>query len=319
MLICKATMHSCEKLHLLIKKIPLIKIDTMKKLLSFTIMLISIFSCDNNSSFKEALSTKSGGAVIVADDALDFEEEMEYEPPRTAEPVAPPSGVERNEDVDKQSKIIKDGRMTLEVDSLEIAKRFIDSIVQTSTAYYEREEYSGGYNTHRYTLKVRVPNINFESFVSLLETGSGKVINKSINAKDVTAEYVDLKIRLDNNRAYLDQYKALLKKAKKVEEILQIQEKARRIEGEIDAQLGRMKFINDQVKYSTLNIDVYQKIIHRNTIESPSYLSKLWGSVQFGFYGIQEVILWIVALWPFILLLLSGIFFVKVYRKRKKV
>jgi len=39
---------------------------------------------------------------------------------------------------------------------------------------------------------------------------------KNISLTDVTEEYVDLNIRLENNLAYLNQYKEILKKAKTI-------------------------------------------------------------------------------------------------------
>lgn len=134
----------------------------------------------------------------------------------------------------------------------------------------------------------------------------------------MTSEFVDLKIRLENNRAYLDQYRQLLKRAKSMKDILDIQEKARRLESEIDSQLGRMKYINDQVKYSTLTLNVYQEYVKKNVYKSPSYMARIGNSAKYGFNGFQELILWGIVLWPFWLLLIFLYFIRKIYKNRSK-
>ena len=144
------------------------------------------------------------------------------------------------------------------------------------------------------------------------------MINKSINARDVTGKYIDLEIRLKNNQAYLTQYRALLKRAKSIKDILEIEEKARGIELEIDSQIGRMKYINDQVKYSTLTLNVYQKHIYKNEFIEPAFLSRVWDSTKYGFHVMQEIILWMIALWP--LMILLGLAFVgrRLYKSTRR-
>ena len=288
----------------------------MKRTLILTLMMILGLSCSDLESKREFLSTSDvSQSSGIKENLYNYDEEIEQEPPRTNSPTAPTQ--KPNIEEQKQFKIIKDGSITLEVDSLEIAKRSIDSIVSTNNAYFENEVYNGGVNQHRYTLKIRIPNSEFEAFILSLENGGGKMISKSINARDVTSEYIDLEIRLKNNQAYLAQYRTLLKRAKSIKDILEIEEKARRIESEIDSQLGRMKYINDQVKYSTLSLNMYQKHINRNEYKPPSFFSRVWNSMKYGFNMMQEILLWIVVLWPLLILIVIAYLGRRMYKTRK--
>ena len=286
----------------------------MKKALVFMIIVALAVSCSKSESKREALRASGMSMSYDNKDEPSFDEERK--PPRSAEPA--PRQQDQSVEQQKKSKIIKDGSITLEVDSLELAKLAIDSIVSTTNAYYENEVYNGGANQHRYTLKIRVPNSEFETFISSLEKGGGKMISKSINARDVTGEYIDLEIRLKNNQAYLLQYRALLKRAKSIKDILEIEEKARRIESEIDAHLGRIKYINDQVKYSTLTLNVYQKHINRNDYREPTFLSRMWSSIGIGFNAMQEMVLWMIAFWPFLMLFGGAYAARRMYKGRQK-
>ena len=73
----------------------------------------------------------------------------------------------------------------------------------------------------------------------------GELKVKNISAKDVTEEYVDLKIRVGNKLAVLAQYKVILQKAISIEEILEVNEKIRRLEEEIESKKGRIRFLDD--------------------------------------------------------------------------
>jgi len=303
-------MHYFSNMHLIVK------MSIMKRTLILTLMMILGLSCSDLESKREFLSTSDvSQSSGIKENLYNYDEEIEQEPPRTNSPTAPTQ--KPNIEEQKQFKIIKDGSITLEVDSLEIAKRSIDSIVSTTNAYFENEVYNGGVNQHRYTLKIRIPNSEFEAFILSLENGGGKMISKSINARDVTSEYIDLEIRLKNNQAYLAQYRTLLKRAKSIKDILEIEEKARRIESEIDSQLGRMKYINDQVKYSTLSLNMYQKHINRNEYKPPSFFSRVWNSMKYGFNMMQEILLWIVVLWPLLILIVIAYLGRRMYKTRK--
>ena len=287
--------------------------DIMKKALTFMLIVILLGSCSKSEPNRDTLETYVTDNSRMIGNAFEVDQAME--PPRTGEPALPKQN--QNVEQQKQSKIIKDGSVIIEVDSLELAKRSIDSIVSVTNAYFENEVYTGGINQHRYTLKIRIPNSEFETFLLLIERGSGKMINKSINARDVTGEYIDLELRLKNNQAYLTQYRALLKRAKNIKDILEIEEKARGIESEIDSQLGRMKYINDQVRYSTLTLDMYQKLVYKNEYVAPTFFSRVWDSTKYGFHVMQEIILWTIALWPLMILLAFAFVGRRLYRGTK--
>ena len=168
--------------------------------------------------------------------------------PRTSEAPPPPEF-----SLEKRSKIIKTGDLKFEVSDLSASKQKVDAQIKSFDAYYENEEYNSYGSRNSYMLLIRIPNAKFDSVLIEFEKGLGQLVHKNINAKDVTEEYVDLNIRLENNLAYLSQYKEILKQAKTIEDILEVQEKVRRIEEEIESKKGRIQYLDDKVKYSTLD------------------------------------------------------------------
>ena len=202
----------------------------------------------------------------------------------------------------KNEKIIKDGFMSVDVADLKKSKLDIDQKLSAHNAYYESENYNSSNYQSTYNLKIRIPAKSFESFVQDIEAGDGKITSKNVNARDVTEEYFDVKSRMETGQAYLKQYQELLTRAKTIKEILEIQEKIRRIEEEIDARKGRLKFMDDRVMYSTLNLNLVEK--HERIYEKPrrNFFTQLANSIKSGFDIFLNFLLLLVRLWPFVLL-----------------
>jgi len=239
---------------------------------------------------------------------FDMEEDIEIEPPRTAEPPPPPEDLETlNEQIrnsiKKSSKIIKDGNIRVEVMALGTAKTQMDSTLKRLDGYYENEGYQSSNHQSTYQLRIRVPNENFEQLISAVELGSGKILHKNIAARDVTEEYVDVAIRLNNNKNYLNRYQQLLGKANSIKVILEIQEKSRQIEEEIDARTGRLRFIDDQVRFSTLHLTLIQEHEYMATRKARNFGQQLVDSFKSGFDGFLDFMLFLVSIWPFMLIL----------------
>ena len=251
------------------------------------------FSCHNSNP--ESLS--SLGSTSISGKILEEDEEIEIEPPRTAQPSAPPSNVYEG------LKIIRTGNMNFEVDDITQSKHVIDSLLNESGSYYENEQYGDNSYRKTYTLKLRIPNTNFEALVYGLEQGVGRITLKSIKAQDVTEEFVDIKIRLENKLATMKQYQTILQKAKTIEEILQVQERIRRIEEEIDRKKGRLRYLNDRIAYSTLNIEISEPI--KDALAGvPSYTQELGNAFNNGIQGVMGFVLLIVNIWPIWILVL---------------
>ena len=221
-------------------------------------------------------------------------------PPPTKEPEA--DQAIRNS-IKKGSKIIKDGNVQVEVSDLKTAKAQIDSTLKQFDGYYENEGYQSGNYQSSYQLRIRVPTANFEKLLQAIETGNGKIVQKNISARDVTEEYVDVSIRLNNNKNYLNRYQELLKKANSIKDILEIQEKSRRIEEEIDARTGRLKYIDDQVKFSTLRLALTQEHEYTATRKARNFGQQLVDSFKNGVDGFLDFMLFLVSIWPFMLIL----------------
>ena len=206
--------------------------------------------------------------------------------------------------------------MGLKVAELVRTKYRVDSLVKAFSGYYANESFSNNDYESAYQLRIRIPCAGFEKFTDAVEKGEGRSVFKSIDAQDVTSEFVDLETRLENKRNYLKRYNDLLKQAKSIKEILEIEEKIRALEEEIESTTGRLKYLADQVDYSTLELTITkQKEFKYKPGKHEMFWERLKQSFSNGWSGLVELFLLLIKIWP-LWLIGATVFFV--WRKRKK-
>jgi len=221
---------------------------------------------------------------------------------------------------DSTRKIIRDGRMEIRVKNLEQGKHDVDTLVKRYHGYYADETFNNMDYAHGYTLRIRIPSVSFDAFIAEIESGVGEVAFKNITSRDVTEEYIDLETRLKNKRNYLIRYGDLLKQAGSVKDILEIAEKTRLIEEEVESVQGRLKYLNHQVDFSTLELQISRKndfSVYTNN--KGRFVDRLKLSLVKGWYGLVSFTLFVIRLWPFWIIVGVLYYLIKtIIRKRKK-
>lgn len=241
---------------------------------------------------------------------------VEFEMSPTTNTQPPVEKIEKQEVIKK--KIIKDGRLGLRVTELEKTKLLIDTLVKYYDGYYDNERLSNEDWESSYNLNIRIPSANFEKFITNVESGDGEIQYKEIEARDVTDQFIDLETRLENKRNYLKRYNELLKQAKSVKEILEIEEKIRGLEEEIESTIGRLKYLSDLVDYSTLELTITKhKEFKYNTENRDRFSERLKQSLSKGWFGFVDFSLLVIKIWPFWIIVSLVLYFWRKYKKRK--
>jgi hypothetical protein len=216
-------------------------------------------------------------------------------------------------------KIIKDGNMEIRVKNLEHGKAGIDSLVKKFHGYYAQETYNNQDYSHDFSLKIRIPSDNFEVFIAQAESAIGEMIFKNISSRDVTEEFIDLETRLKNKKNYLNRYGELLKQAKSVKDILEIEEKTRGIEEEIESTEGRLKFLNNEVDFSTLELRITRKNDYNfKPRDEGKFFDRLKFSLAKGWFGLVAFTLFVIRLWPFWIIVSLLYYLVRKILQRRK-
>ena len=220
----------------------------------------------------------------------------------------------------EQQKLIRNGSMLISVKNAAETRMQLNTILEKNKAYVGNEQLNNTDYETTYGIQIRVPANQLDSLVANIESLNGTVTFKSIEAKDVTEEYIDLETRLTNKKAYLEQYRTLLKSARTMEDILKVQEQIRALEEEIESVTGRLKYLTNQVDLSTLQLTITEKkdFVYRED-RRINFFERLKDSISSGWYAFVNFILYLLVLWPFWLIIIVGIWLgVKLMKKKSK-
>ncbi|MGH1516293.1 DUF4349 domain-containing protein [Chryseobacterium sp. JK1] len=211
-------------------------------------------------------------------------------------------------------KIIKNGDMKIQVGDIKKTQNQVNEIIRKNNAYIQKEEFQNTDMDDNLTLIIRVPHKNFDALISSFSNGVGSVLSKNISSSDVTEEYTDVAIKLANKKIYLEKYRDMLKSAATTKDMLEIQENIRELEDEIDVAEGRLRFIDDRVNYSTLNLNLYKEKVRSSATSKIGFGSRFIDSLTEGWNSFVSFLLGMVSLWPFFLIIP---FMVLLWRKWK--
>ena len=214
-------------------------------------------------------------------------------------------------------KIIKDGNMSIKVENLESAKHYMDNVLKQFGAYYEQEEFTNYEKITRYGLKIRVPSQHFEKFLTAAEKGKGEITNKSINVRDVTDEYTDTEIRLNTKQLFRKRYYELLTKTVKVDDILSIEENIMTLQEDIESFEGRLKLMNDQISYSTLDLNLFNEK-EAEVVKDETFAQKVKTNLRNGWASVVTFVLWLIQQWPCFVVIVILLFVIRRWWKKRK-
>jgi hypothetical protein len=277
----------------------------MKKFLCIFLVLFLLASCNQSESDS---SGYQADVVSLEKRSLSISSQ---------EMSGPPALPAVENDNLSEKKIIKDGRLGMEVQDLEKAKSKVDSLVKKYQGYYANEKLTNTDSETAYNIKIRVPDSQFDNLIIDIEKGDGEVKYKEIDARDVTEQFIDLETRLANKRSYLLKYKELLSQAKSVKDILEIEQNIRTIEEEIESTYGRLKYLSDLVDYSTLDLEISKPKDNRYQIkERDNFFTRIRFALHKGWIGFVDLIVFAVRIWPFWIILTLFIYFLIRFGKR---
>ena len=283
--------------------------NTLTKLIP-VILIILLYSCSKNKS--EDYRTASSEAAAY--------DELEMAP-ITVQNSQKQEKIESEVSQKKlDRKLIKTGTIEFETENLnETNARIISSVKKLGGYISNENEYNNNYGQITINLTVRIPSKNFDALLSEVSKGVTHFDNKSINVKDVTEEFVDVQARIKTKKELETRYLQILEKAKTVKEILEIERELGNLRADIESFEGRLKYLKDQVSFSTLDISFYELTqVEKSNKFGEKFIDGFasgWENLIWFFIGLTNI-------WPFIILIIVLIWFIRrriiARRNRKK-
>lgn len=214
------------------------------------------------------------------------------------------------------SKIKKTADLNITVDYYKKARTEIEKIVKSGNGYIGSENEQNSTYSITNNMVIRVVNKDFDAMVSKLLTVASNVNSKNISAEDVTAQFVDIQSRLKSKKEIEKRYLDILQKATKVSDILEIEEKIGEIREEIEAKEGELKYLSDQVDYSTINLNFHQEFEYTPT-DKPGFFGRLGTAFGNGWSGFLSFVVGMVYAWPVWIIIGLTSYFLYRFIKRK--
>ena len=196
--------------------------------------------------------------------------------------------------------------------------QLVNSCLKGFGAYISDENTFNNRSQSGYELTLRVPAGHFDSLLNYILTHAPvmELESKRTRVNDVTDEFFDIEARIKIKKESAQKLADFMKQSKNLTEILEIQKQLTDLQSEIESVEGRMKYLNDQVSYSTLRITFYERVSYSKRFvgEFRDALKGGWQVFLFLLTGLAY--LWVVLLAA--LLVWLGLRYYKRSIKRKK-
>jgi hypothetical protein len=214
--------------------------------------------------------------------------------------------------------IIKTADISMQVEKYDGSRSRILDIIKKHNAYVGSENQTNNHYNISNIMVIRVKAADFDALVEELLKEAIYVESKKINAEDVTAEFVDVNARLKSKKEAEAQYLDIMKKARTINEILDVQQYLRTIREEIESYEGRLKYLNDKVSYSTVNLSFYEKSNALQIEPGRSFGSRFVEALDWGWKGLVSFFLGLIYIWPLLLITIIGLWLMARLIKRAK-
>ena len=273
------------------------------KLYSLIFALLFLVSCDEDRSNDGFFKTSSPEYGLENDMMLEESMIVSYE---TEKPQAP----------SQEQKIIKTGNLSFETQELEKTHEKIRALSKQYEGIIQQDVSGKNYSRVFQQMTIRIPSENFQVFVDGISDGVAYFDRREISQRDVTEEFVDIEARLVAKKELEKRYLELLKQAKNVKEMLEIERELSAIREEIEARQGRLKYLQSQVSMSTVHLDFYKTTAETGV--TLSYGQKIKNALQGGWDGISIFFLGLLYMWPLFVLAIIVILVIRWLIRRSK-
>jgi len=194
------------------------------------------------------------GAVVLIIIFASCASGAKYAPEPSAPMSYDPAGVGYSRDsaryAETERMVAYSVNLELSVKNTDETRKLLITQVSDNNGFIIRE-------TDNY-INMRIPSGNTDNFMKTART-LGKTENETKTGTDITDQYRDNVIRLENLLSVRTRYLSLLDIADSVSDILSIEKELERVNTEIDIMQGRIKYAELSVSYTNITVRFREK------------------------------------------------------------
>lgn len=244
----------------------------------------------------------------------------------TAQKVAAPSGGAAAEVPRPQPQLIKKAELTLVVKSMPDSIKSVTTIAQQQQGdllSFHDQKPSNASDRHSASMQLRVPQERLDATLKALAQ-LGIVQSQSLTAEDVSDQLVDTQARLRNLRQSEDALLKIMNRSGSVGDVLKVSQELSQVRESIERMDAQFKNLQNQVAYSTINLNLEVALSATPTTTPPLTLrmQETWGkathSVGEFTTSLLALTLWLLAYSPYFLLVGGAVYAWHRYQKWQK-
>ena len=218
------------------------------------------------------------------------------------------------------TKLIYTANLTIESKDFDAARTALNEAVSAAGGYMESSDESSYSGMGRsLSLTIRVPQDNYTSFLAAAAQ-AGNLVDKSEQVQDVTTQYMDIEARLSNLTAQRTRLQELQASAENLADLLEIESSLSDVQYQIESWQSQLDWYSQQVSCSTVYLSLDE--VKEYTPTEGSYLSQLSSALRNGWTGfvsgIQQLTVWVVGVWPVLVILAAAALVVRFVRRRTR-
>ncbi|MEU6225341.1 DUF4349 domain-containing protein [Streptomyces sp. NPDC047042] len=149
---------------------------------------------------------------------------------------------------------------------------------------------------------LRVPVDKYEQVLRDLE-GTGKLLHREAEAKDVTEQVVDVESRITTQRASVNRIRELMDKATKLSDVVTLEGELSRRQADLESLLARQASLKDRTSLATINLSLSEnpaEVAHED--DDPGFLDALAGGWSAFVTMLRWIMVTLAAILPFAVL-----------------
>jgi hypothetical protein len=167
------------------------------------------------------------------------------------------AGAELPDAEESEKMIIRNADLTIQTLNLdETYNKLIAKLYELGGTIHTEQTEKTDFSAYANAV-LKLPPENLDAFLAYAEQ-CGKVTQKNITSEDITAQYIDTEIRLENKRRNLEKYYEYLDEAYNSEDVIMIQREIDQITADIESYQGQLNYWSRSVAESQVNVQIRQ-------------------------------------------------------------
>ncbi|MFF5704067.1 DUF4349 domain-containing protein [Streptomyces sp. NPDC012794] len=152
--------------------------------------------------------------------------------------------------------VIRTGTLTIETAGPQKALATARTAAEGAGGYVGNESTERGRDGRlTSTLTLRVPGERFDAVLGALE-GSGKLLNRKVEAQDVTEKVADVDSRVKSQQASVARVREMMEKASALSDVVMLEGELSRRQSDLESLLAQQNALKDQTSLGTITVSV---------------------------------------------------------------